>query len=95
MGGAPRAPAFSILDTCFDGQASQLHVPAVSMAFAGGASLELATRNVLIDVDDSTTCLAFAPTDSTAIIGNTQQQTFSVVYDVAQSRIGFAAGGCS
>ncbi|WVZ81408.1 hypothetical protein U9M48_028788 [Paspalum notatum var. saurae] len=95
MSGTQRAPAYSILDTCFDGQASQLRVPAVAMAFAGGASLKLATRNVLIDVDDSTTCLAFAPTDSTAIIGNTQQQTFSVVYDVAQSRIGFAAGGCS
>ncbi|OEL19162.1 Aspartyl protease family protein [Dichanthelium oligosanthes] len=95
MSGMARAPAFSILDTCFQGQASQLRVPAVVMVFAGGASLKLATRNVLIDVDDSTTCLAFAPTDSTAIIGNTQQQTFSVVYDVAQSRIGFAAGGCS
>nr|CAB3467879.1 unnamed protein product [Digitaria exilis] len=95
MGGVQRAPAYSILDTCFEGQASQLRVPGVTMAFAGGAALKLATRNVLIDVDDSTTCLAFAPTDSTAIIGNTQQQTFSVVYDVAQSRIGFAAGGCS
>ncbi|KAJ1259091.1 hypothetical protein BS78_10G126900 [Paspalum vaginatum] len=95
MSGAQRAPAYSILDTCFEGQASQLRVPSVAMAFAGGASLKLATRNVLIDVDDSTTCLAFAPTDSTAIIGNTQQQTFSVVYDVAQSRIGFAAGDCS
>ncbi|KAL6596661.1 hypothetical protein ACP70R_047304 [Stipagrostis hirtigluma subsp. patula] len=95
MGGAPRAPAFSILDTCFQGQASKLRVPSVDMAFAGGAKLKLAARNVLIDVDDSTTCLAFAPTDSTAIIGNTQQQTFSVVYDVAQSKIGFAPGGCS
>ncbi|PUZ61084.1 hypothetical protein GQ55_4G242600 [Panicum hallii var. hallii] len=95
MGGAARAPAFSILDTCFEGQASRLGVLAVGMAFAGGATLKLPTRNVLIDVDDSTTCLAFAPTDSTAIIGNMQQQTFSVVYDVARSRIGFAAGGCS
>ncbi|CAD6336845.1 unnamed protein product [Miscanthus lutarioriparius] len=95
MAGVQSAPAFSILDTCFEGQASQLRVPAVAMTFAGGASLKLATRNVLIDVDDSTTCLAFAPTDSTTIIGNTQQQTFSVIYDVAQSRIGFAAGGCS
>jgi hypothetical protein len=95
MAGVQSAPAFSILDTCFEGQASQLRVPAVAMTFAGGASLKLATRNVLIDVDDSTTCLAFAPSDSTAIIGNTQQQTFSVIYDVAQSRIGFAAGGCS
>lgn len=82
-------------DTCFKGQASQLHVPAVDMAFTGGATLKLAPRNVLIDVDESTTCLAFAATDDTAIIGNTQQQTFSVVYDVTQSRIGFAAGGCS
>jgi hypothetical protein len=95
MRGTPRAEAYSILDTCFQGQASQLRVPAVSMAFAGGATLKLATRNVLIDVDDSTTCLAFAATDSTAIIGNTQHQTFSVVYDVGQSRIGFAPGGCS
>ncbi|CAL5038184.1 unnamed protein product [Urochloa decumbens] len=93
--GVQSAPAFSILDTCFEGQASRVRVPAVSMAFAGGATMKLAARNVLIDVDDSTTCLAFAPTDSTAIIGNTQQQTFSVVYDVGQSRIGFAAGGCS
>ncbi|CAN6178350.1 unnamed protein product [Urochloa humidicola] len=93
--GVQSAPAVSILDTCFQGQESQLPAPAVGMAFAGGATLKLAARNVLIDVDDSTTCLAFAPTDSTAIIGNTQQQTFSVVYDVGQSRIGFAAGSCS
>ncbi|KAF0904257.1 hypothetical protein E2562_033021 [Oryza meyeriana var. granulata] len=95
MAGAPRAPTYSILDTCFQGTAAGLRVPAVDMTFAGGATLRLAPRNVLVDVDDSTTCLAFAPTGSTAIIGNTQQQTFSVVYDVAQSRIGFAAGGCS
>jgi hypothetical protein len=67
----------------------------VDLAFAGGVILKLKPGNVLIDVDDSTTCLAFAATDDTAIIGNTQQQTFSVVYDVAQSRIGFTAGGCS
>ncbi|XP_040381003.1 aspartyl protease family protein At5g10770-like [Oryza brachyantha] len=95
MAGAPRAPTYSILDTCFQGTAAGLRVPAVDMTFAGGATLRLAPRNVLVDVDDSTTCLAFAPTGGTAIIGNTQQQTFSVVYDVAQSRIGFAAGGCS
>ncbi|CAN6201734.1 unnamed protein product [Urochloa humidicola] len=93
--GVRSAPAVSILDTCFEGQASRVRVPAVTMAFAGGAALKLAARNVLIDADDSTTCLAFAPADSTAIIGNTQQQTFSVVYDVGQSKIGFAAGGCS
>ncbi|GJN22063.1 hypothetical protein PR202_gb09594 [Eleusine coracana subsp. coracana] len=95
MRGTPSAPAFSILDTCFQGQAARLRAPAVSMVFAGGAALKLAPRNLLVDVDDSTTCLAFAPARSAAIIGNTQQQTFSVVYDVKSNRIGFAAGGCS
>ncbi|KAJ1254576.1 hypothetical protein BS78_04G257800 [Paspalum vaginatum] len=95
MKGTPRASAFSILDTCFQGQASQLRAPAVNMAFAGGAVLKLAARNLLVDVDSATTCLAFAPARSAAIIGNTQQQTFSVVYDVKNSKIGFAAGGCS
>ncbi|KQK18505.1 aspartyl protease family protein At5g10770 [Brachypodium distachyon] len=92
---APSAPAYSILQTCFKGQVAKLPVPAVNMAFAGGATLRLTPGNVLVDVNETTTCLAFAPTDSTAIIGNTQQQTFSVVYDVKGSRIGFAAGGCS
>ncbi|KAL6635036.1 hypothetical protein ACP70R_027707 [Stipagrostis hirtigluma subsp. patula] len=95
MKGTPRASAFSILDTCFQGQAAQLRAPAVNMAFAGGAVMKLAARNLLVDVDSATTCLAFAPARSAAIIGNTQQQTFSVVYDVKNSKIGFAAGGCS
>ncbi|CAD5186996.1 unnamed protein product [Musa acuminata subsp. malaccensis] len=92
--GYRRAPAYSILDTCFRGSLSRLAVPAVDMVFQGGATLRLAARNVMIDVDSSTTCLAFAPSGSVAIIGNKQQQTFSVVYDVGRSRIGFAAGGC-
>jgi hypothetical protein len=71
MSGMPHAEAYSILDTCFQGQTSQLRVPAVTMAFADGAMLQLATRNMLIDVDDSTTCLAFVATDSTTNIGNT------------------------
>ncbi|VAI60232.1 unnamed protein product [Triticum turgidum subsp. durum] len=94
MKGTKRADAYSILDTCFVGQASSLRVPAVSMGFSGGAALKLSAQNLLVDVDSSTTCLAFAPARSAAIIGNTQQQTFSVVYDVKSNRIGFAAGGC-
>ncbi|CAL9753687.1 unnamed protein product [Musa acuminata subsp. burmannicoides] len=90
----PRQPAYSILDTCFRGSLSRLAVPTVEMVFQGGATLRLAPRNVMIDVDGSTTCLAFAPARRVAIIGNKQQETFSVVYDVGRSRIGFAAGGC-
>ncbi|XP_010928184.3 aspartyl protease family protein At5g10770 [Elaeis guineensis] len=94
LGGRARAPAYSILDTCYKGSATGLVAPEVDMAFQGGATLKLPTRNVMIDVDSSTTCLAFAPTQRVAIIGNRQQQTFRVAYDLARSRIGFAAGGC-
>ncbi|CAL9124066.1 unnamed protein product [Musa textilis] len=92
--GYPRAPAYSILDTCFKGGLSRLAVPAVEMVFRGGATLRLAPGNVMIDVDSSTTCLAFAPSGRVAIVGNKQQETYSVVYDVGRLRIGFAAGGC-
>ncbi|KAJ4793842.1 Eukaryotic aspartyl protease family protein [Rhynchospora pubera] len=94
MAGAPRAPAYSILDTCFKGSSSTLKVAAVSVTFQGGATIKLSANNVLIDVTSSTTCLAFAPANSVAILGNTQQQSFSVLYDVGNSRIGFAASGC-
>ncbi|KAJ1699833.1 hypothetical protein LUZ63_008345 [Rhynchospora breviuscula] len=94
MKGTPKASAYSILDTCFKGSSSKLRAPAVSLTFQGGATLKLPTDNVFIDVDSSTTCLAFAPSSRVAIVGNTQQQSFSVLYDVGKSRIGFAAGGC-
>ncbi|XP_008796557.1 aspartyl protease family protein At5g10770-like [Phoenix dactylifera] len=93
--GRARAPAYSILDTCYKGSAKGLVAPEVDMVFQGGATLKLPTRNVMIDVDSGTTCLAFAPSERVAIIGNRQQQTFRVAYDVARSRIGFAAGGCA
>ncbi|CAA7407875.1 unnamed protein product [Spirodela intermedia] len=91
----PRAPAYSILETCFKGSFRTLPVPEVTITFAGGAQLKLAAGNVMYDVSSTTTCLAFAPTSNVAIIGNRQHQTFKVVYDVTRSRIGFAAGGCS
>ena len=46
----------------------------------------------------SQTCLGFASTgDETSvnILGNTQQKTLTVVYDVAKQRIGFGAKGCN
>ncbi|KAK7839338.1 aspartyl protease family protein 2 [Quercus suber] len=73
-------------------------VPEIQMIFRGAANLTLKTPNVLIDGVKGITCLAFASSGSTtnqiAIIGNHQQQTFSVAYDVSNSRIGFAADGC-
>uniref|UniRef100_A0A6V7QVY9 Peptidase A1 domain-containing protein n=1 Tax=Ananas comosus var. bracteatus TaxID=296719 RepID=A0A6V7QVY9_ANACO len=83
----------TILDTG-TGAGGGAGVPEVELAFEGGATMRLPAENVMVDVDSRTTCLAFAPASRVAIIGNRLQQTFRLVFDVARSRIGFAAAGC-
>ena len=94
-----QAPGFSILDTCFKGSVKGMSasVPEIQIIFLGGANLALKVNNILLEIEDGTTCLAIAgsPEDKPiGIIGNYQQQTFKVAYDVANSKVGFAAGGC-
>lgn len=92
------APGYSILDTCFKGSLKSGSVPPIQLAFVGGAEIVLNPENSLIDIDGETTCLAFAGTSGdsgVAIIGNRQQQTFEVIYDVSSSRIGFAPSRCN
>ncbi|KAI9126686.1 hypothetical protein K1719_002282 [Acacia pycnantha] len=88
----------SILDTCFMGSAKEIvNVPEIQMIFLGGAALPLKGHNTLIEIDVKTTCLAIAGSSGTspiAIIGNYQQQTFDVAYDISNSKIGFAPAGC-
>ncbi|KAL1320497.1 hypothetical protein AAHE18_14G060100 [Arachis hypogaea] len=95
----PQVPGFSILDTCFKGSLKDLSsaVPEIQIVFQGGANLPLKAENTLLEIEDGTTCLAIAgsPEDNPiAIIGNFQQQTFTVAYDVANSKVGFAPAGC-
>jgi hypothetical protein len=92
-----RAPDFSLFDTCFDlSGKSEVKVPTVVMHFTG-ADVSLPASNYLIPVDsDGTFCFAFAGTMSgLSIIGNIQQQSFRVVYDLAGQRVGFAPRGCA
>ena len=92
--------AYFILDACFAGSAVEISsvVPAVEMRFEGGAALKLASHNVVLEVEKGTTCLSFAGNsdiwDRIGIIGNQQQQTSEVVYDISISRIRSVAGGC-
>ncbi|EPS70865.1 hypothetical protein M569_03893, partial [Genlisea aurea] len=91
--------AISILDACFSGTFDDISqvIPTVQMIFHGGAALNLAPANVIIEVQTGNTCLSFsgnANLNNIAIIGNQQQQTFDIVYDIDGSRIGFASGGC-
>ncbi|XP_059659198.1 aspartyl protease family protein At5g10770-like [Cornus florida] len=89
-------PTFNSLDACYMGSLKEMSsdVPEVQMVFQGEAELTLAPQNILIE-SLGITCLAFGAKNSFAVIGNVQQQTYRVAYDVSGSRIGFAAGGCS
>lgn len=94
-----RAPALSILDTCYDftGRA-KVQIPSVALLFDGGATLNLGFGGVLYVANRSQACLAFASNGddtSVGILGNMQQKTFAVVYDLANQKIGFGAKGCS
>ncbi|CAA0814970.1 Eukaryotic aspartyl protease family protein [Striga hermonthica] len=73
-----------------------------------GRKLRISPENdVKLDLDASGTgtlwvynkslmCLAFASTDDTVgLLGNTQQKTFEVVYDVAGQKLGFTSGMCT
>ncbi|XP_062198560.1 aspartyl protease family protein At5g10770-like [Phragmites australis] len=99
MGKYKRAPALSILDTCYDFTGhTTVQIPSVVLVFAGGATMSLDFSGVLYVSKVSQACLAFASNGddtSIGILGNTQQKTFAVVYDVANQKIGFGANGCS
>ncbi|KAF8737563.1 hypothetical protein HU200_014110 [Digitaria exilis] len=89
----PRAPPNGILDTCFDfsGQRS-VTIPSVVLVYSGGAVVNLVANGVILD-----SCLAFAGNSddsSLGIIGNVQQRTFEVLYDVGGGAVGFRTGAC-
>ncbi|KAJ3707439.1 hypothetical protein LUZ61_011144 [Rhynchospora tenuis] len=95
-----KSPPFEILDTCYNITGlEKVRLPTVSLVFSGGAVLDLDIPGILYTPDPTQTCLAFANTSGGAydvgIIGNTQQQTFDVSYDIANQMIGFRQGGCA
>uniref|UniRef100_M8B0Y0 Aspartic proteinase nepenthesin-2 n=1 Tax=Aegilops tauschii TaxID=37682 RepID=M8B0Y0_AEGTA len=82
-----------IFDTCFNfsGQ-SPINIPSVALVFSGGVVVDLATDGIILD-----SCLAFAANSddsSLGIIGNVQQRTIEVLYDVGGGAVGFKAGAC-
>ncbi|GJM97991.1 hypothetical protein PR202_ga14962 [Eleusine coracana subsp. coracana] len=102
--GYKKAPAFSILDTCYDLSSSAaaqgggtVALPTVALVFRGGACLDVDASGILYVADLSQACLAFAANQEdtdVAIIGNTQQKTYGVVYDLGRKVVGFAPGAC-
>ncbi|KAF7815880.1 aspartyl protease family protein [Senna tora] len=94
----PKAAAVSILDTCYDLSGYKtIAVPKISLSFGGGVNLELDGNGILYVVSEKQVCLAFAgnsDASDVAILGNVQQKTIQVVYDVGGGRIGFGPAGC-
>ena len=94
----PKAPAASILDTCYDfSKYDTVDVPTINLHFSDGVEMDLDPTGIFYVLNKSQVCLAFAGNrDSTSIgiLGNVQQKTFDVVYDDAGGRVGFGPGGC-
>lgn len=74
-------------------------LPEFSITFTDGAVWRFPVENYFIQLDpeDAVVCLAImgTPVDSLSILGNYQQQNFHILYDVDNSRLGFAPMTCA
>jgi hypothetical protein len=89
----PTAPPEGILDTCFNlTGVRHVRVPRVALVFERGVAVELHPAGII-----QNGCLAFASNGGAvgyAVIGNVQQRTLEVLYDVAGGAVGFRRGAC-
>ena len=98
--GYQKAPGwFEMLDTCFNltGLQGIVLLPTVSLVFQGGASLDMDATGILYVANVSHACLAFAANNrnnDVAVIGSTQQKTYSFMYDIGKKVVGFTPGAC-
>ncbi|PSS01056.1 Aspartyl protease family protein [Actinidia chinensis var. chinensis] len=95
----PMAAAMSLLDTCYDlSKYTTVNVPTISFVFGGNVVVPIVAKGILYGSRASQLCLAFAGNSDASdvgILGNVQQQTLAVVYDVSGGKLGFGKGGCS
>lgn len=89
----PRVAPKNGLDTCFNlTTGGEVKLPSVALVFDRGATVELDPSGVILEG-----CLVFASTGddtSIGIIGNVQQRTFEVLYDIGGQAVGFRRGAC-
>ncbi|KAK9130308.1 hypothetical protein Sjap_010795 [Stephania japonica] len=99
--GYPPAPAFSILDACFNlTDYSEVDIPTLQMKFEDDVEVNVDVTGMLyfVKADASHVCLAITSLsyeDETQIFGNYQQKNLRIVYDTKQSKLGFAKEICS
>ncbi|XP_031478940.1 aspartyl protease family protein At5g10770-like [Nymphaea colorata] len=103
----PSAPSFSILDTCFNLSGfTEVSIPTLQFHFSNGGGIVGSDVQVNVDAsgimyvvkkDASQVCMALASLrreDEFAIMGNYQQQNLRIIYDVKESKVGFAPEVC-
>uniref|UniRef100_A0A804I864 Peptidase A1 domain-containing protein n=1 Tax=Musa acuminata subsp. malaccensis TaxID=214687 RepID=A0A804I864_MUSAM len=93
MSAYPLKPTNGLLDTCYDLSGYEtITVPSIALQFGDGITLDVDSSGILFH-----DCLAFSANQvgGLGIIGNVQQRTYEVVYDVGNERIGFAPNACS
>ncbi|XP_057755312.1 aspartyl protease family protein At5g10770-like [Arachis stenosperma] len=93
--------AISVADTCYNvGDHKKLKLPKMSFLFEDGLVLNIPPSGVVIPYNSTVVCFPFAATPETpggedfVLLGNYQQKTLEVVYDVAGGKLGFGHGGC-
>ncbi|CAL5047438.1 unnamed protein product [Urochloa decumbens] len=89
---------FANLDTCYDFEhLKEINIPKVAFLFAGGVTLELPPTGILYYIGSSAYCLAFSATGERgefSVIGNVQQRSTEVIYDLGRGMVGFVPGSC-
>ena len=92
------AEPVDVLDTCYHiGGHHKLKFPKMSFLFADGLVLDIPPSGVALPINSTVVCLPFAASprgQGIALLGNPQQKTLEIVYDVAGGKLGFGYGGC-
>lgn len=92
------APGTELLDTCYNVGSGDVPVPKIGLEFED-VNVDLDPSALLWRKSDSVVCLAFATNDNVVdgltIIGNHQQRTLNVLYDIQEKKVEFGVGDCS
>ncbi|KAL5077641.1 hypothetical protein RYX36_016625 [Vicia faba] len=76
----------------------EMELPEFGIMFSDGAVWDFPVENYFIQIEsDEVVCLAIlgSPKSALSIIGNYQQQNFNVLYDMKNSRLGYAPVKCT
>lgn len=97
--GYPVVKDFPILDPCYNvSGVAKPDLPEFGIRFSDGAVWNFPVENYFIRLEpEEVVCLAVlgTPRSALSIIGNYQQQNFHILYDIKNSRLGFAPTSCA